>query len=284
VSPYLAAVTNISPDHLNRYRDFEQYAQAKAEIFRYQQPGDHVVLNLDSPPLNALARQVPSHPVWTSRRRPLGEGAVREGNLLVWRWGGRSHEILDIADLNNVGEHNIENALIAIALGMLAGAEPVQVREALVHFPGVEHRQEMVRELGGVTFVNDTTATAPAATVAALRALAPQARGIVLIAGGSDKGLDYAELARMIASSVKHVVLLEGTATDKLAGAIEAAGGGAVITGRYDDFQRAVEQARQVAERGDLVLLSPGCASFGMFANEFERGEQFKRIVNRWGD
>ena len=279
VSPHIAAITNISPDHLNRYRDLDDYAEAKAIIFRYQQPGDFLILNFDNRILTHFAPRAFSKVIWTSAKRTLNEGAYRDGDKLVWRWAGTRQEIMDVKDLRVAGAHNIENALTAIAIASIGGATPEQIASALAEFRGVEHRQELVREINGVRYVNDTTATAPAAAIAAIEAFAPS--GIVLIAGGSDKALDFAEMARVVVAKVRQVILLEGAATAKLAGAISSAGGHALIAGRFDNLQKAVERAHDLAQSGDVVLLSPGCASFGMFANEFERGEQFKRVVSQ---
>lgn len=281
VSPHIAAITNISADHLNRYRDLDDYAEAKAAIFRYQQPGDFVVLNFDNKLLTRFAPRAFGKVVWTSAKRALNEGAYRDGNALVWRWGGTRQKIINVNDLLVLGEHNVENALIAIALAAIWGASLEQISSALTDFRGVEHRQELVREIDGVRYINDTTATAPAAAIAAIEAFAPSARDIVLIAGGADKALDFAEMARMIAVKVAHLILLDGAATDKLESAVQAAGAKQIIAGRFDNLPAAVENAKSVARSGDVVLLSPGCASFGMFANEFDRGEQFRQIVNQ---
>jgi UDP-N-acetylmuramoylalanine--D-glutamate ligase len=281
VSPHLAAITNITPDHLNRYRDMDDYAEAKAIIFRYQQPGDYVILNFDNKILTRFAPRAFGKVVWTSAKRPLNEGALREGEALVWKWGGARQGIMRVSDLRVPGEHNVENALTAIALTAAWGARPEQIADALAEFRGVEHRQEFVREVDGVRYVNDTTATAPAAAIAAIETFAPSAHSIVLIAGGADKSLDFTEMVRVIVAKVKHVILLEGAATDKLAAAVRATGAKDIIAGRFDNLPAAVEKATSVAQAGDVVLLSPGCASFGMFANEFERGEQFKSIVNQ---
>lgn len=285
ISPHIAAITNITPDHLNRYRDIDDYADAKAIILRYQQPGDYIVLNFDNRILTRLPRaRGAGKVVWTSAARPLKEGASRDGNALVWRWGGvrhaKSRRIIDVNELRVPGEHNVANALTAIALASVWGAAPEQIANALREFRGVEHRQEFVREIGGVRYINDTTATAPAASIVAIETFAPTAKGIVLIAGGADKLLDFGEMARTIVSKVRAVILLEGSATDRLASAIQAAGGKEIVAGRFEDFERAIEQAKGLAREGEIVLLSPGCASFGMFANEFERGERFKKIVN----
>lgn len=281
ISPHIAAITNISPDHLNRYRDLDDYAEAKAAIFRYQQPGDFLVLNFDNKMLTRFAPRAFSQVVWTSARRPLTQGAYRDGDALVWRWEGNTHKIMDVQALRVSGAHNVENALTAIGLASVWGAAPERIAAALGSFRGVAHRQELVAEIDGVRYINDTTATAPAAAIAAIETFAQDAARTILIAGGSSKGLDFAELARAIVDTVAHVILLEGAATDELANAIQQAGGQDRIAGRFDDLSRAVEQVVALARRGDVVLLSPGCASFGMFANEFERGEQFKRLVNQ---
>ncbi len=281
VSPHLAAITNVSPDHLNRYPDLDAYAQAKQVIFRYQRPNDFVVLNRDNPIVQGLAQRAVSQVVWTSATHTLDQGAYREGSALYWGWKGEPQKIMDARMLRVQGEHNIENALAAIALASVWGAAPEQIASALAQFPGVEHRQELVCEIAGVRYINDTTATTPSATIAALESFAPGARRVILIAGGSDKGLDFAEMARETVARTARVILLQGAATDRLAKAVQDAGGAALIAGRYEDLERAVERARDLAQPGDVVLLSPGCASFGMFANEFERGDRFKQLVKR---
>jgi UDP-N-acetylmuramoylalanine--D-glutamate ligase len=289
ISPHVAAVTNIYPDHLNRYRDMDDYASAKAEIFRYQQPGDAVILNLDNLYGRFLdnlygrfldgrfmKRPYSGRVVWFSGTRVLREGASVENAHLMM--DGRV--ILDAPELAVPGRHNVENALAAMAIAATWGATDEQIATGLREFRGVLHRLELVRELEGVKYINDTTATAPVATIAALEALA-QARGrVVLIAGGADKGLGFDEMARAVVARVTKVTLLEGSATEPLERAIRANGGAEKIAGRFDNLLRAVEHARGLAVPDDIVLLSPGCASFGMFANEFERGDEFRRIVN----
>ncbi len=283
ISPHLAAITNIFPDHLNRYRDMEDYAEAKRIIFRYQQPGDYIILNFDNRILTRLPRSF-GKTVWTSATRPLKQGACREGEWLVWNWEGATPKLMRVNELRVPGAHNLANALTAIALASVWGAMPAQIADALREFRGIAHRQEWVCEIAGVRYINDTTATAPAAAIVAIETLAPTAKGIVLLAGGADKALDFSEMARVIVAQVRAVILLEGSATDKLAHAIDRAGGNGLIAGRFDNFERAIERAREVAHEGEIVLLSPGCASFGMFANEFERGDQFKQIVLGWKD
>ncbi len=278
ISPHIAAITNIYPDHLNRYRDFDDYADAKRIIFQYQQPGDLLVLNFDNKASTKLARGFGTL-AWTSATKRLNQGACREGEWLVWKWGGATHKILRADELRVPGQHNVANALNAIALASLHGVAPDVIAQALREFRGAPHRQEFVRELNGVRYINDTTATAPAATIVAIETFAE--KGIVLIAGGADKSLAFDELARVIANRVRAVILLQGSATEKFASALRDAGVSGLIVGRFDSLLQAVERARDIAREGETVLLSPGCASFGMFANEFERGDQFRQVVSQ---
>ncbi|HMA34982.1 MAG TPA: cyanophycin synthetase [Chloroflexia bacterium] len=172
------------------------------------------------------------------------------------------------------GRHNRLNACCAAQLALLAGVPVAAVGAALRSFRGVPDRLELVASVQGVRFYNDTTATTPAATLVALESLAEP---ILLIAGGADKRSDFSALAPAVAARCRGVVLLEGTATDALQAALAAAG--APVLGRDDQFARAIRAAFAAAQPGDAVLLSPGCASFGMFANEFDRGAQFRAIV-----
>jgi UDP-N-acetylmuramoylalanine--D-glutamate ligase len=281
ISPHLAAITNIYPDHLNRYRDMNEYTAAKANIFRNQGISDYCILNFDNSTLTHLRPRVPSHVVWFSRRRPLNDGAFVEREAILWNNQGAKETILPTADLRARGEHNLENALAATAVSSVWGVAPEIIAETLREFKGVPHRLEVVRELNGVTYINDTTATAPTATIAALKALAERTGRIILIAGGADKGLEYREMAKAIAQFQPRVILLHGSATPKVEQALRAAGGGELISGTFVGFEEAVERAHDEAHGGDVVLLSPGAASFGMFANEFERGDRFREIVMR---
>jgi UDP-N-acetylmuramoylalanine--D-glutamate ligase len=202
-------------------------------------------------------------------------------------FAGRAAEtlLLQESDVRLPGQHNRANVAAAAALASAFGVVPEAIRSATRSFTGVEHRLEPVREISGVSYINDTAATAPEAAIAALASFE---RPIVLIAGGADKRLPFDSLAEAILSRAKALILLEGSATEKLLAALEAArqAGGSQgpdqqlsLHGPYDSLERAVRHARVIAEPGDIVLLSPGCASFGMFRNEFHRGEEFRRIV-----
>lgn len=279
-SPHIAAVTNVYPDHLNRYRDMDEYAWAKAQIFLHQQPRDTVVLNFDNGICTRLRPKAIGQVVWFSRTRAIKQGARQDRDWLVWNDETGTHRILPVAELI-AGQHNIENALAAIAITKAWGAENETIAQTLREFKGVPHRLELVRELDGVQYINDTTATAPNATIAALNTLAGRGGTIYLIAGGFDKGLPYPEMAQAIVKWHVRVILLDGTATDKIERALQEGDGADRIVARARTLAAAVEFGRAQAKAGDIVLLSPGAASFGMFANEFERGDAFREIVAR---
>lgn len=282
ISPRIAAITNISPDHLNRYAGMDEYAAAKANIFSHQGISDYTILNFDSPILTHLRPRVHSKVVWFSRTRPLNDGALVQDGKIVWKHENQDRAIIPLADLRARGAHNVENALAATAVAGVWGAPGERIADALREFRGVADRMEIVRELDGITYINDTTATAPAATVAALQALDDDGRPIILIAGGSDKGLDYTEMARAIAARQPKVILVQDSATPRIEQSLAAAGAGKLVRGKHDRFEDAVQQAYDEAKPGDIVLLSPGAASFGMFANEFKRGDKFREIVMRF--
>ncbi len=294
MSPQVAVVTNLYPDHMNRYRSWEDYVEAKRAIYRFQHPDDLLILNANNPTVRDFARDAPSRVAWFGvglRRRgrflltpdgtllPLGAGVA----LIVWRkvcWvrpNGEIWRIFPLASLRLVGRHNQENILAATAAACAYGLSPQEVADALAAFPGLPDRLEVVRVLDGVTYINDTASTAPASTIAALEALEGP---LILIAGGADKGLDYTEMAAAVAARTRAVLLLEGAATDKLEKALRQAGAGPLLAGRFDDLKAAVRRAQELAHPGDRVLLSPGCASFGLFRHEFERGERFREAVH----
>jgi UDP-N-acetylmuramoylalanine--D-glutamate ligase len=307
LSPKYACVTNISPDHLDRYGSMEAYAEAKKHILAHQQPGDVVVLNYDDQLQYEWAADAPGDVVWFARRqedydlhdRPLmiyGETGV------LWLDASLPHDqpmlierVIEPEEIGLPGQHNRANVGAAAALAKSFGISNEQIRNATRNFTGVEHRLEFVREIDGVRYVNDTAATAPEAAIAALRSFD---RPIVLIAGGADKNLPFDDLAREIVLRAKAVVLLNGTATPKLTEALSTTDDrrpttdhshtsvvsgqwSVVVAGPLGDFAEAIELARGLAVPGDVVLLSPGCASFGMFRNEFHRGEEFRRIVHQ---
>lgn len=277
ISPHIGVLTMISEDHLDRYPSMDAYVEAKRHIARFQQPGDWFVVNRDDP----LA--------WASRHCTGGSvvpfgldtgesfGAFLAGDRLVWRVDGQEYDICHRGELPLPGDHVVANALAAVAAACLRGAPPAHAREGLLSARPVPHRLELVATVGGVDFVNDTAATAPAAVRAALATFRHQP--VVLIAGGAGKGVDLAPLAQEIARSVRAVVLLDGSATPVFHAQLREAG--AQVVGPYRSMEEAVDRATELARPGDVVLLSPGCASFGLFRDEFHRGEAFRDAVRR---
>ncbi len=251
-SPHVAVITNIMPDHLDRYASYAEYARSKGLILRWQRPEDYAVLNGSSRPVRPLAEETVGRVVWFD---PASETAGWE-----------------IAHL--YGDHNRANVAAAAAAAGTLGISTGVIDRAVAAFPGVPHRLETIREFEGVRYINDTAATMPEALLAALAAMD---RPTVLIAGGSDKGLDFSGVRAAVQrpeAMVTAVVLLAGTATTRVAAAC-----GEKVIGQPGDLAAALTTAREVAEPGSVVLLSPGCASFGLFDSEFDRGDRFRKLV-----
>ena len=250
ISPQIAVFTTFMPDHMNYYKDdMELYLRDKANIFLYQKPEDTLVYG--SQCVGVITEAYESHML--SKRIEANEGTVPED------W-----------ELKVLGAHNRYDAGLALAVARVLGIPDTVSRDALEAFAGVPGRLELVRTVNGVDFYNDTTATTPDATLAALRAL-PTGRTILLM-GGADKGLAMAELLESIPTLTKNVVLLEGTGTSRIKNDLSNAP-------VYETMQAALAAAVQTAEDGDTVLLSPAFASFGMFKNEYDRGDQFTALV-----
>ncbi|HEU4324958.1 MAG TPA: UDP-N-acetylmuramoyl-L-alanine--D-glutamate ligase [Roseiflexaceae bacterium] len=291
LSPRYAAVTNLSADHLDRYGSMESYAEAKRQIVAHQDADGLAVLNGSDPRVRVFAGATAGRVhFFYAGEPPAGDrGRIERGEIDATVVGpdairttagaapGEWRTVCRTGDVPLIGRHNLLNVAAASALAAGFGVEHAALLRAVRGFKGVADRMEPVRLLDGVTYINDTTATAPEAAIAALESLdAP----IVLLAGGADKNLPFDALAAAIRRRARALVLLAGTATPKLQAALSAVEGPQLAQhGPFDDFAVAIGQAQSLARPGDVVLLSPGCASFGMFRNEFHRGEEFRRIV-----
>ncbi|MCX6765566.1 MAG: UDP-N-acetylmuramoyl-L-alanine--D-glutamate ligase [Candidatus Moranbacteria bacterium] len=283
MSPHIAVIKNILPDHLNYYRTIDDYLTDKENIFLYQKPKDFLIINEDDERLRESSKKAKSQIIRFSGR-PIKEGKAvfREDNFIYLNDGVDTKKLVDIKDIKIPGEHNIYNIMAAAAAAYVYGIPIEQIKKAVVDFFGVPHRLEFVRELRGVRYFNDTAATIPDAMMSALESFVEP---IVLIAGGTDKKLDFSRAGEEILKKVKYLVLLKGDATEKLLECIgknlpEKEKGQSIEFEVVDSMQRAVELASQKAEEGDVVLLSPGAASFGLFLNEFDRGDKFREAVN----
>ncbi len=270
--PWIAAILNITPDHLDRHHTFQNYVNAKARLFENQQAGDFSILNADDPTCVALKDKAKGSLLWFSRKQPVESGAYVKDDQIVFRQNGKEQPVLVRTDIQLKGAHNLENVLSAVCMAMVAGCEPQQVRRSVVEFRAVEHRLELVATINGVTFYNDSKATNVDATVKALESFPGN---IHIILGGKDKGSDYSVLNPLLRERVKRVYLI-GAASDKIA--LQTQGATSVV--RSGILERAVRQAFDAAKPGDVVLLAPACASFDQFENYEHRGRSFKELVH----
>jgi UDP-N-acetylmuramoylalanine--D-glutamate ligase len=271
--PFVGAILNLTPDHLDRYRDFIGYVGAKQRIFMNQTAAEFAVLNEDDPRTAAMAGQVPSTPVFFSRLREVAHGTFLRGGRLVYRDGRAETDLFGLEEIRLKGSHNLENVLAASAIALLAGAAPSSLVEVIRAFTGVEHRLEWVAEVDGVAYFNDSKATNVDATLKSLEAFPGN---ILLIAGGRDKGGDFTALRTPAARRVKHLIVI-GEAAAKIRDALSDV----VETSGAASLGEAVLFASRKASAGDIVLLAPACASFDMFENFEHRGRVFKEAVRR---
>ena len=279
LSPAIAVLTMIAEDHLDAYDGFADYAATKRGITRHQVPADWLVVNADDPESWRATAETEARVVPFAAADRGGDGAwLEEGRTLLWRREGREERVVLPDRPGLLGAHNATNALAALAAARLRGADQAAVASGLRQYDGVKNRMEPVAEIAGILYINDTAATAPVAAAAAIATFAGRHRRLLLIAGGADKGLDPGPLATVAANATNlSVYLLDGTATPGLAAALRARGVEPVAT--FGGMMEAVAVASRDAGAGDVVLLSPGCASFGMFRDEFERGDVFRRAV-----
>jgi UDP-N-acetylmuramoylalanine--D-glutamate ligase len=267
-TPAIAAVLNVSENHIDWHKTFGNYFGAKKKLVLRQGREDKAVLNRDDPLVWSLAGEAASEVYGFSRKRRLHRGAFVEDGLIVIR-DGKPETVLPASRIPLPGTHNLENVLAASLIGRLLGVPATSLRRSILAFRGLEHRLEDVLRIAGVRFVNDSKATTVDAT---LKALASFDRPIVLILGGRGKGGDFAPLRGGVRKSARSVVLI-GEAADK----IEAALGGVVPVDRVSTYREAVRTAFERAVRGDVVLLAPACTSWDMFENFEQRGRTFKR-------
>jgi len=271
--PRVAAVLNITPDHLDRHGDFAAYVDAKARIFLNQTPTDCAVLNADDAPTAALASRTPAHVLWFSRRRALGHGVfVSSDGWVAAKLNGHVEQVVPLAEIGLRGAHNVENVLAATACALWLGLPAEAIRRAVGRFRAVEHRIEFVRDVRGVQFYNDSKGTNVDSSIKALESFTER---VVLIAGGKGKGQDFAPLAAAARGRVGHAVTI-GEDGPKIAAALSAVG---IPVSAAPTMAAAIDAARAQAGPGDVVLLSPACASFDMFNNYEHRGDVFKKLV-----
>lgn len=274
--PKVAVVMNLTPDHLDRHKTMEAYAAAKANIFKNQGPEEYLLLNKDDAIVAAMAAGAKSHVYYFSQQEILDEGIWLEDGNLVYRLdkNGAPQVLIPAAEIGIVGSHNWQNAMAASLAALLMGQQPEIIAERLRAFKGVAHRMEPVATIDGVLYVNDSKGTNPDSTEKALGSYGE--RPIVLIAGGLNKGSDMAVLVPLMRAHCRGVVLV-GEATGDFIDAFERTDYTDYVCA--DSFEDAVAKAREMAQSGDVVLLSPACASWDMFDNFEQRGDLFKELV-----
>ena len=270
--PRVGAILNITPDHLDRHGTFERYVDAKARMFANQTPTDCAVLNADDPVTAGLGGRARGRVIWFSRLTTLTHGVFIYDGWIVAKLNGSTERICPVSEITLRGQHNVENVLAATACALWTGMAPSAIRRGIAAFRGVAHRIERVHDDRGVVYYNDSKGTNVDSTIKALQSFTEP---IVLIAGGKGKGQDFAPLAAAARGRVRHAVLI-GQDRDRIRAALEPAG---VPVEDAESMDEAVRRAREAARVGDVVLLSPACASFDMFRNFEHRGDVFRAVV-----
>ena len=272
--PHVAAILNISPDHLNRHKTMENYMAAKFRIYENQTEEDYLILNYDDPQLRFAQKDIKPHIVFFSADKQLDSGIFIENEHIVASFNSEKEPIMEVAEIKLAGRHNLENILAATAISVCCGIEADIIRNAVKEFNGVEHRLENVRVINDILYINDSKATNPNSAIKAVEAVkAP----IILIAGGMDKGADFSEFIEILKEKVFQLILL-GETKHMMKRQAELAGFSNVIL--VDNMKDAVIQANKTARPHDTVLLSPACASWDMYDNFEKRGMDFKYWVN----
>ena len=279
-SPQVAVVTNLAPNHLDMHKSMDEYVEAKKNIYLHQRASDKLIINYDNDITREFKKDAKGEVVYFSRINNIDVGAKMNGNMLVYRDGKDEKEIVNAEDIVIPGVHNIENYLAAIA-AVIDYVDVDTIRKVATTFKGVEHRIELVRELDGVKFYNDSIASSPSRTIAGLNSFKQK---VILIAGGYDKKIPYDVMGEVLVNKVKCLVLIGQTAPkieQALMKEIDRTGKGEDIPVIHcQTLREAVEKAYNFAKSGDIVIMSPASASFDMFKNFEERGKQFKDIVN----
>ncbi len=272
--PQVSAVLNITPDHLNRHKTMECYTNVKLSVAKNQSPEDVVVLNYEDDRLRAAAPEMTPKVLFFSSARELSEGAYLKGEEIFLALDGTVTRVCSIQDLNLLGRHNYENVMAAVLMAVSIGIPMDSIRRSLSEFQAVEHRIEFVEEKNGVAYYNDSKGTNVDAAIQAIRAMI---RPTVLLGGGYDKGAEFDEWIQAFDGKVKQLILMGATARQI---ADTAAKYGVENIVFVDSMEEAVQTAAKTAEPGDAVLLSPACASWGMFPNYEVRGRVFKELVH----
>ena len=277
-SPNVAVVTNVSPNHLDIHKSYDEYIEAKTNIFKYQGENDLVVLNNDNEITKEFSKRANSKIVFFSSKEKLDNGFIYDNNVIKHCDNGLRRHIISTKDIKLRGIHNYENICAAIAATERFVSIDSQIK-AITNFTGVNHRLEFVKEINGAKWYNDSIASSPTRTITGLNSFE---ENIVLIAGGYDKHLDYRPLAKPVIDKVSDLILL-GQTSEKIYQAVSEQASNyekEINIIKVSTLEEAINKAKEVSKKGDIVLFSPASASFDMFKNFEERGNKFKQIVN----
>ena len=272
--PKVSSILNITEDHLNRHHTMENYINAKARIFENQDKSDFSILNYDDSIVRSLNKNNNASILYFSRQEKIDQGVyLDENNNIVISIDGKQITVLNRNELSLPGDHNLENAMAAILMTYVVGVDLEVIKQVLITFKGVEHRLEFVTNKNGIMFVNDSKGTNPDSTI---KAIGSYERPIILIAGGMDKHSDFTDMMKCATKNVKELVLLGETA-DKIEASARKEGLENIT--KVKNMEEAVKKAYELAKDGDVVLLSPGCASWDMYPNFEARGLDFKENI-----
>lgn len=276
--PKVSSVLNLAPDHIDWHLTYENYIKAKKKIFINQDNDDYVVLNYDDSLLRSFKDEINANIIWFSTNEKIEKGIYIDGEYIVINNGEKINKLIKCKDIKMLGRHNLENVLACIGICITMGIGLDIIKDTVVNFKGVEHRLEFVKEKDGIKFYNDSKGTNPEASIKAIEAIpAP----IILIAGGYDKDSDFDDFILSFKDKVKALVLLGQTKYKIKESAFK---------NNFHDYylvetlEEAVSLAYKLGEKDDNILLSPACASWGMFNNFEDRGKAFKDAVHRLGD
>jgi UDP-N-acetylmuramoylalanine--D-glutamate ligase len=272
--PHIAGILNITPDHLDRHKTMQGYMAAKAKVFARQSKDDFLVLNYEDELVRQMGAEAASRIIYFSTDQPLQEGIFVSGLTIQIKWQGDRIDLMPVSELRLRGRHNLENALCAAAMAWADGVDPQSIANVLRTFSGVRHRLEEVACHNDILYINDSKGTNPDSTMKALDAFD---RPIILIAGGRPKGGSYSQVAQEISRKVRDLVLL-GEAREMIKSEVMETGFRNIH--EVEDFPAAVNQAHQLARPGDVVLLSPACASWDMFPSYEHRGDLFCELIH----
>ncbi len=280
MSPQISVITNVLIDHLNRYKNFNAYKQAKINIIKYQTKNDLAILNLDNIHTKTAAKYTKAKVYYFSLKNKVNRGVYLKNNAFYFVDNNKETLVMTTSNIKLLGQHNLSNIAASICVAKIVGLENSLINKGVNSFKGVAYRLQLIKKTRNLQVFNDATSTTPDAAQAAI--LAMQDKKIVLLAGGQDKNLDYKDLAKTIKNKVAKTVLLAGTGSAKLIAELKKIKyPSANLFTDFDDLEKALLEAQKQSANQEVILFSPAAASFNMFTNEFQRAKMFDQLVKK---